>query len=123
VQTRGPEARLYVVCFTTWLIPIGMFIYAWTAFSSVHWIAPVIGIVLFMWALLSMYWAGFVYLADVYGPYASSAIAGQNLFRNMVSTVFPLITERMLSKLGFNWSNTIFAVLALVLAPVPTVEY
>lgn len=45
VAVRGPEARLYAACFTTWLFPIGMFIYAWTAFAFVPWIAPVIGIV------------------------------------------------------------------------------
>ena len=40
-----------------------------------------------------------------------------------MATMFPLITEKMLSTLGYNWSNTIFALLALAMAAVPTVEY
>jgi hypothetical protein len=34
-----------------------------------------------MWATFIMYLAVFTYLADCYGPYASSALAGQSLFR------------------------------------------
>jgi hypothetical protein len=36
---------------------------------------------LFMWATFIMYLAVFTYLADCYGPYASSALAGQSLLR------------------------------------------
>lgn len=41
---RGPEARLYMACFAAVLFPTGMFIYAWSSFSSVHWIVQMIGI-------------------------------------------------------------------------------
>jgi hypothetical protein len=42
---RGPEARLYLVCVAAITFPVGMFIYAWCAFPSVHWIGLCIGIV------------------------------------------------------------------------------
>jgi hypothetical protein len=41
---RGPEARLYGALVAGILFPVGMFLFAWTAFPHVHWIAPVIGI-------------------------------------------------------------------------------
>lgn len=39
-----PEDRFQHTLVTAWLVPIGLFIFAWTApFTGVHWIAPVIG--------------------------------------------------------------------------------
>ena len=111
--TRGPEARLYLVCFAAVMLPIGMFIYAWSSFVFVNWISLTIGITLFIWATFIMYLAAFSYLADwcefthslhvsdltcfdffsfflwisSYGPFASSALAGQSLASNLF--IFP----------------------------------
>lgn len=41
---RGPEARLYGACCAAILFPAGMFIYAWSSFPQVSWVALVIGI-------------------------------------------------------------------------------
>lgn len=46
------------------MLPIGMFIYAWSSFVFVPWIALTIGITLFIWATFIMYLAAFSYLAD-----------------------------------------------------------
>lgn len=82
VGKRGPEARLYWPCIAAVIFPVGMFIYAWTTFSKVHWIALVIGLVvrlrpindvpsradiqpqLIFWAIYIIYLAVFTYLAD-----------------------------------------------------------
>jgi hypothetical protein len=101
VATRGPEARLYAsmlggVCFA-----VGCFIYAWTcellvlrpsrlvflililinsaAFPHVTYIAPCIGIAIVVYGIYSIYVSVFVYLADAYTIYASSALAGEFL--------------------------------------------
>ncbi|KAK7021338.1 hypothetical protein VNI00_017440 [Paramarasmius palmivorus] len=42
--TRGPEARLYFACAAAILFPGGMFIYAWTSFSSVSWVGLAMGV-------------------------------------------------------------------------------
>ena len=44
VARKGPEARLYTAMVGGVLLPLGSFIYAWTAFAHIHWIAPMIGI-------------------------------------------------------------------------------
>ncbi|KAK7461799.1 hypothetical protein VKT23_008231 [Stygiomarasmius scandens] len=61
---RGPEARLYFACIAAIAFPVGMFIYAWTSFPHVPWIAPAIGITFFIWATFVIYLAVFTYLAD-----------------------------------------------------------
>jgi hypothetical protein len=38
---------------------------------------------------------------------------------NMMATVFPLFTKQMFDAIGYNWANTIFALVALVMAPIP----
>ncbi|KAF9461064.1 major facilitator superfamily domain-containing protein [Collybia nuda] len=114
-KKRGPEARLHTSCFAAILLPIGMFIYAWSSFSHVHWIVQMLGITIYMWGTFIIYLGVFSYLADCYGPYASSGLAGQSLFRNLTATVFPLFTRQMLHNLGYKWANTLFGFIALIM--------
>lgn len=70
----------------------------------------------------TIYLAVFTYLADCYGPFASSALAGQSLSRNIFGMAFPLFTNQMFDKLTYHWANSLFGFLALALAPVPFVR-
>ncbi|KAK7060038.1 MFS general substrate transporter [Favolaschia claudopus] len=119
--TRGPEARLFTSCGAALLFPIGMFIYAWGSNPSVPWIVPIIGVTLFMWATFIMYLAVFTYLADCYGTYASSALAGQSLFRNLMGVAFPLFEPAMYKTLGIHWASTLFGCIAVAMVPIPYV--
>ncbi|PBK65970.1 MFS polyamine transporter [Armillaria solidipes] len=120
---RGPEARLYMACAGAIMLPAGMFLYAWTSFTFVPWIAPAIGITIFMWAIFIVFLAVFTYLADTYGPFASSALAGQSLCRNLAAMAFPLFTTQMYGKLGYTWASTLFACIAAVMIPIPFVLF
>ncbi|KLO13266.1 MFS general substrate transporter [Schizopora paradoxa] len=122
-KRRKQEARLYSACAAGILFPISMFIYAWTSFSHVTWIAMAIGIVLFVWAAFVMYLAVFSYLADCYGPFASSALAGQSLCRNLAGTAFPLFTTQMYAKLTFKWAGTLFGGIAFLMMPIPFILF
>ncbi|XP_006455051.1 hypothetical protein AGABI2DRAFT_145318 [Agaricus bisporus var. bisporus H97] len=121
--TRNAEARLIASCYAAFLLPIGMFIYAWCSFPKVHWISLCIAITIYMWGTFVVYLCIFSYLADCYGPYASSALAGQSLARNILATVFPLFTQQMYQKLTYKWANTLFGFLALIMVPIPFVLF
>lgn len=41
---KGQEARLYMPCVAAVVLPVSMFIYAWTASPNIPWIAPLIGL-------------------------------------------------------------------------------
>ncbi|PGH10297.1 hypothetical protein GX51_00054 [Blastomyces parvus] len=73
-----PEGRLYFVCIESILMPVGMFWFGWTSFSSIHWIVPCFAIVCVTIGIFSIYLAVFNYLADTYHRYASSALAAQS---------------------------------------------
>ncbi|GBE86348.1 MFS general substrate transporter [Sparassis latifolia] len=123
VEMRGPEARLFAPCVAAIVFPAGLFIYAWSTYSHVYWISLCVGIVLIMWALWVVYLAVFTYIADCYGPFASSALAGQSLFRNLMGMAFPLFTQQMFARLTYHWANTLFALIAVVLIPIPYVLF
>ncbi|EDR05708.1 MFS polyamine transporter [Laccaria bicolor S238N-H82] len=123
VLTRGPEARLYGACFAAILLPTAMFIYAWSSFTFVHWSVQAIGIVLFTWSAYTIYNTVFTYLADCYGPFASSALAGQSLARNIVGMAFPLFTKQMYKALDFKWANTLFGCLGTAMVPIPFILF
>lgn len=58
-----------------------------------------------------------------YQLYASSALAGQSLSRNLMGTAFPLFTQQLYHKLDFRWGGTLIACVAAVLAPIPFVLF
>ncbi|KAK0665964.1 major facilitator superfamily domain-containing protein [Cercophora samala] len=117
----SPESRLYFSCFTSTLLPIGMFLFGFTAKASIHWILPAMGIFLCTIGILSIYLAVFNYFADVYHKYASSALAAQSLCRNLVGGAFPLVTRLMYRNLGEAKAGAVLGSIAVVLTAVPWV--
>ncbi|KAM7194376.1 Major facilitator superfamily domain containing protein [Rhypophila sp. PSN 637] len=118
---QAPEARLYFTCLTSTLLPIGMFLFGFTARPHIHWIVPCIGITLAAMGILSVYLAVFNYLADTYHKYASSALAAQSFCRNALGGVFPLITASMVHNLGEAKAIGMLGGIATVLTVVPWV--
>ena len=91
-MTQTPESRLYFVSVEGACMPIGMFMFGWTSFSSVHWIVPTIAIGIATIGIFAIYLSVFNYLADTYHRYASSALAAQSFCRNMLGKSRPSIT-------------------------------
>ncbi|KAF7317701.1 Drug transporter [Mycena kentingensis (nom. inval.)] len=123
VKRKGPEARLISACVAAVVLPTAMFVYAWCSFSRIHWISLVLAIVVYIWATFIVYLAVFSYLADCYGPFASSALAGQSLCRNIMATVFPLFIKALFRRLGYNWGNTLFGFIAAAMMPIPLILF
>ena len=40
-----------------------------------------------------------------------------------MGTAFPLFTKQMFAALGYNWANTMFALIATLMVPIPFVLY
>lgn len=118
---QAPEGRLYFACLEAALLPIGLFWFGWTTYSSIHWIVPCLGIGCAMMGIFSIYLAVFNYLADVYHRYASSALACQSFCRNILAAVFPLFSQIMFRRLGFPGASSLLGGLAAILTIVPWV--
>ena len=109
------EIRLVSAMIGSFLMPIGLFWFAWTARKDVHWIFPVLagvpfgsGLVLIFvspfprilahlvgeW-LMEVQLTAIMYILEVYPPLvAASAIAALGLLRYLMAMAFPLFTVR-----------------------------
>lgn len=119
--TSTPEGRLYFACIESALLPIGLFWFGWTSFSSIHWIIPVLALGCAQIGIFSIYLAVFNYLADCYHRYASSALAGQSFCRNMLAAIFPLFTNVMFRHLGYPGASSLLGGISALLTLVPWV--
>ena len=59
-----PEARLRNAMVGSIILPIGLFLFAWTTYPSVHWIVPVVGATLFSCGLVMVFFSLINYLID-----------------------------------------------------------
>ncbi|CAM1507558.1 Fc.00g071990.m01.CDS01 [Cosmosporella sp. VM-42] len=90
-----PEARLYPGLFATFLIPIGLFIFAWTARSSIHWIVCMIGLGLSMCGVFFVTQCILLYIPFTYPQYAGSLFAANSLSRALFAGAAVLFSPAM----------------------------
>jgi hypothetical protein len=118
---NSPEGRLYFPCLEGALLPIGLFWFGWTTYSTIPWISPVLAIGCAQMGIFVIYLAVFNYLADVYHRYASSALAAQSFLRNLFAAVFPLFTNQMFTNLDYAPASSLLGGIAALLTLVPWV--
>ncbi|PQE27675.1 major facilitator superfamily transporter protein [Rutstroemia sp. NJR-2017a BBW] len=84
-----PEYRLPPAILGAVLVPIGLFMFAWTTYSSVHWIVPIIGSAIFGMGTLLVFTGIFTFLVDAYPLYAASSLAANSFLRSGFGDTFP----------------------------------
>jgi DHA1 family multidrug resistance protein-like MFS transporter len=82
---REQEHRLVPALLGSLLLPTGLFIFAWTSKSSIHWIVPLIGVVIFVIGTFLILQSIFVYVPLSYPKYAASLFAGNDLVRSSMA--------------------------------------
>ncbi|BGP52668.1 hypothetical protein JCM8202_004805 [Rhodotorula sphaerocarpa] len=122
VARRGPEARLYASLVGGLVFPAGAFILAFSQGRG-HWMGPVVGLTLIFTGTYTIYLCVFSVLSDYYSIYASSALSGQSLCRNLMAFAMPLFTTQMYRGLGYQWASFLAGCIALVLAATPWVLF
>ncbi|CAK7241299.1 MAG: hypothetical protein STHCBS139747_002759 [Sporothrix thermara] len=116
-----PEARLCGACVTSILLPVGLFVFGFTARPDYHWIGPMIGVGLSTVGIFAVYLSTFNYLADVYHRFASSALAAQSFCRNVLGGIFPLVMRPLFTNLGISRAGALLGGIAVGLTLVPWV--
>ncbi|CDZ96695.1 Synaptic vesicle transporter SVOP and related transporters (major facilitator superfamily) [Phaffia rhodozyma] len=118
-----PEARLYGMMAGAVIFPIGMWIFSWTQFGYVHWIAPIIALVPMVFGIYHIFVATYSYLTDAYGENGSSAVAGQGFIRNLMAASLPLFGGYMFKGMTYQGAGSFLAGLATLAAPFPFLLY
>ncbi|KAI1105777.1 MFS general substrate transporter [Jackrogersella minutella] len=107
-NNTAPEYRIPLMISGAILIPLGLFIYGWTAERHVHWIVPDIGI-----AILGC-------VIDAYHEYVASASAASQFLRSIAGFAFPIFAPAMYQNLGYGWGNSLLALTFVVIGcPAP----
>ncbi|KZF23469.1 MFS general substrate transporter [Xylona heveae TC161] len=120
--TPIPEARLYTsIVGGLFGVTGGMFVYAWTSYTAVHWMAPTLGLAMVGFGTTAVIVGNANYLVDAYSKYAASALAAVGLVENISIAFLPLATTVMYTDLGFQWASSLLAFLSLVLVATPFV--
>jgi len=118
-----PEYRLPPAIGGALLVPIGLFWFGWTSYSSIHWIVPIIGSAVFGMGILLVFSGIFTFLVDAYPVYAASALAANSFARSSFAAAFPLFGIQMYEKLGYQWATSVLAFLTVAMAPFPYIFF
>jgi hypothetical protein len=144
----APEHRLYPAMIGSFLLPISLFWFAWTAQKDISWASPVVSGVPFAWgnlcificesqlliipylfslrncSILTIVTAVAMYLVDTYQAMTSaSAVAASGLLRYIFGAAFPLFTIQMYERLGISWATSLLAFITVALMPIPWVLF
>lgn len=118
-----PEWRLPPAILGGPLVTMGLFIFAWTIYPHVHWIAPIIGSASFGAGTILVYSGIFTFSVDAYPIYAASSLAANSFARSTFGGVFPLFGIQMYNSLGYHWASSLLAFLTLLMAPFPYIFF
>ncbi|KAJ5726763.1 uncharacterized protein N7483_008120 [Penicillium malachiteum] len=115
-----PEFRLPLLSITVLCVPIGLFIYGWTAQTHQHWIAPNIGACIFSMGNMMTFQCMQTYVVDTYTRYAASAMAAVSVLRSLTAFGFPLFAPYMYDDLHYGWGNSVLAFVSIAIGvPAP----
>ncbi|CAK7219796.1 Synaptic vesicle transporter SVOP [Sporothrix bragantina] len=117
------EARLIPMMLSCWLIPIGLFIFAWTSYSDLSWAGPAMGGLPVGFGFIFLYNAANNYLVDSYQHQAASALAAKTCLRSFWGAGVVLFTEQMYTRLGDQWASSLLAFISLACCAIPFLFY
>jgi DHA1 family multidrug resistance protein-like MFS transporter len=94
------EARLIPAVPASFGPTIGLFLFAWTARASIHWIVPTIGITIYGATVFIVMQCIFVYIPLSYPKYAASLFAANDFFRSALACGSVLFAHPLFGNLG-----------------------
>ena len=118
-----PEYRLPMLMYAGPCIPIGLFIYGWSAQYTVQWAVPLLGTLIVGIGLIAAFMCINTYHVDAFTLYAASAMAASTVMRSLFGALFPLFGLQMYNKLGLGWGNSLLAFIGLAMSVVPFLFY
>jgi MFS transporter, DHA1 family, multidrug resistance protein len=87
----APEIRLEIGLIASIFIPTSVLIFGFTSKASIHWISPVIGAALYLPGIFLTFQSILMYITMAYPTHAASVLAGNDLFRSAIASVFPYV--------------------------------
>ncbi|KAJ6007794.1 benomyl/methotrexate resistance protein [Penicillium herquei] len=114
-----PEYRLPPMIVAMMILPSGLFLYGWTTYYKVQWMAPIVGTGLVGVGLIGGFIPVSTYLIDAFGIHSASALAANTVLRSLMGCLLPLAGTPMYDALGLGWGNTLLGFIAVAMIPIP----
>ncbi|KAK9449611.1 major facilitator superfamily domain-containing protein [Limtongia smithiae] len=118
-----PEERLHAMKIGSLLMPVGLFLFGWTASPQCFWLAPVAGLALLAAGFTTIFQGCLNYLIDAFPRHAASVVAATTFLRSVAAAGFPIVGRVMFTELGVPWGASIIAFVAVVMVPIPFAFY
>ncbi|TKA77414.1 hypothetical protein B0A49_03496 [Cryomyces minteri] len=118
-----PEERLPPMIVGGFMLPAGLFWFAWTSNPHITWVPQALAGIPIGMGVYLIFLQGLNYIIDVYMMNANSAIAGNTFFRSLLGAGFPLFATAMYHNLGVPWASSLLGFLTVALCPVPVLFY
>ncbi|EHK98228.1 putative Uncharacterized transporter C36.03c [Glarea lozoyensis 74030] len=115
----NPEDRVMLGKVAGITFPISLFWFAWTSYSFIHFIVPILASALWGWSFYTLILMTYTYTEDSYHTFSASALAGIGLIRNIAGAGFPLFGRQMYGRLGNQGASSLLAGLACLMVPIP----
>ncbi|CCH60513.1 hypothetical protein TBLA_0C07220 [Henningerozyma blattae CBS 6284] len=124
--TFTPEVFLILPMCVSWLLPVALFFFGWTA--GVHWMLPIVSEFFFDVCVFNLFQSTYAYLASCYPRYVASVFAGNGFCHAALAAGFPLFGKAMFNNLGsekypVGWGCSLLGFITLGLATIPFVIY
>ncbi|KAJ7863168.1 major facilitator superfamily domain-containing protein [Mycena leptocephala] len=113
-----PEIKLEIGLMASIFIPTSVLIFGFASKASVHWIVPVIGAALYLPGIYLIFQSILTYITSAYPDYGAPVLAGNDLFRSWIASVFPLFGRALFSNLGLGPGSALLAGLSFFLMAV-----
>jgi multidrug resistance protein len=118
-----PEDRLPSAIVGGFVLPVGLYWFAWTNYPDFPWPASVAAAIPFGFGMVLIFLGVMNYLVDAYTIFAASVLAGSGIIRSLFGAAFPLFTVQMYRNLGIHWASMIPAFLATACVVMPFLLY
>ncbi|KAF5664593.1 multidrug resistance [Fusarium circinatum] len=118
-----PELRLIPMIWGCWLVPIGVFIFAWTSYDELTWVGPCLAGLPIGIGFVFLYNSFNNYIVDAYQHTAASALAAKTLVRSIWGGSTALFTTQMYHNLNPRWASSLLGFIALACCFIPVVFY
>ncbi|KAF3040319.1 hypothetical protein E8E12_008193 [Didymella heteroderae] len=103
------ENHLLPGLFASPIICIGLFMFAWTARPSVHWMAPTIGLGLAIFGTYFVAQSILLYIPNIYPRYAASIFSANSLSRSLFAFAAILFARPMFRGIGIDGGVSLLA--------------
>ncbi|SPO28998.1 probable FLR1 - Putative H+ antiporter involved in multidrug resistance [Ustilago trichophora] len=117
------ESRLIPAIPASIMMPLGLFLFAWTSRESIHWIVGLIGIGIYSIGFYVLLQCVLLYVPQVYPKYAASLLAANDFCRSSLAAGFVMVGRPLFKNLGIGKGVSLLAALACLCVPLLVLLY